>query len=87
MGESVELHVARIVDREALVEVLRASGIDSEPIDADGVLGIRVPCGDGDSEPTCEELLAQLERLVAGTELPLVPQRGDGFVFLRPPGD
>jgi hypothetical protein len=87
MGESIELQVARIVDREALVEVLRGSGIESEPIEEDGVLGVRVPCDDGESERTCEELLAQLELLVAGAELPLVPQRGDGFVFLRPPGD
>jgi hypothetical protein len=87
MGESVELQVARIVDREALVEVLRANGIESEPIEEGGTLGVRVPCADGDSERACEELLAQLEQLVAGAELPLVPQRGDGFIFLRPPGD
>ena len=85
--ESVELQVARIVDRDALVQALEAHGIASEPIEEADVLGVRVPCGGGESEVTCDELLTQLELLVADAGLPLVPQRGDGFVFLRPPGD
>ncbi len=87
MDESVELQVARVVDREALVEALKARGLEPEPFEDDDVLGVRLPCGDGDSERTCDELLAELELLVADAGLPLVPQRGDGFVFLRPPGD
>jgi hypothetical protein len=87
MAESVELQVAREVDRDVLVDLLQASGVESEPIQEEGVIGVRVPCGDGESDRACEELLARLERLVADAELPLVPQRGDGFVFLRPPGD
>ena len=87
MADEIELQVARVVDREALLEMLRSRGVEAEPIDGDEVLGVRIPCGDGESERACEELLARLEVLVADTELPLVPQRGDGFVFLRPPGD
>jgi hypothetical protein len=87
VDESIELQVARIVDREALVELLESHGIESEPLEGDGVIGIRIPCGEGEAERTCEELLGELEQLVASVELPLVPQRGDGFVFLRPPGD
>ena len=87
MADEIELQVARVVDREALLEMLRAQGVDAEPLEGDEVLGVRIPCGDGESERACEELLARMEVLVADTELPLVPQRGDGFVFLRPPGD
>jgi hypothetical protein len=87
MADEIELQVARVVDREALLEMLRARGVEAEPLDGDEVLGVRIPCGDGDSERACDELLARLEVLVANTELPFVPQRGDGFVFLRPPGD
>jgi hypothetical protein len=87
MADEIELQVARVVDREALLETLRARGIEAEPIETEGVLGVKVPCADGDSEQACDELLAQMEQLVAEAELPLVPQRGDGFVFLRPPGD
>ncbi len=87
MSETIELQVARAVDRDALLEVLRGRGIEVEPLEDDDALGFRIPCADGDSDRACGELLAQLESLVADTGLPLVPQRGDGFVFLRPPGD
>jgi hypothetical protein len=77
MSEAIELQVARVVDQEALVSVLAERGIEAELLEGD-VLGFRIPCG---------RLLEQLEDLVGEMQLPLVPQRGDGFVFLRPPGD
>ena len=86
MSESIELQVARVVDQEALLAVLSDRGIDAEPLEGEA-LGLRIPCEDGAAEEACGDLLAQLEDLVADTGLPLVPQRGDGFVFLRPPGD
>jgi hypothetical protein len=87
MGESIELRVARVVDRDALGGVLEERGIASEQLEDGDTIGFRIPCGDGEADRACEELLGQLEDLVADTGLPLVPQRGDGFVFLRPPGD
>jgi hypothetical protein len=87
MTETIELRVARVTDREALLEVLTANQVESEPLDEEAGLGFRIPCKDGDGERTCDELIAQLESLVADAGLPLVPQRGDGFVFLRPPAD
>jgi hypothetical protein len=87
MSESIELQVARVVDQEALLEVLAHRGIEAEPLDEGETLGFRIPCDDGGADQACGDLLAQLEDLVAETGLPLVPQRGDGFVFLRPPGD
>jgi hypothetical protein len=86
MSESIELQVARIVDREALVQVLQSHGLAPEPFENAGVIGVRVPCGD-EADHGCEELLARLEPLVADLELPLVPVRADGFVFLHPPAD
>jgi hypothetical protein len=87
MTESIELQVARVVDRDALTEALEKRGIAAEPVDEEGLLGFRIPCGDGESESACDDLLAKVEDIVADAELPLVPQRGDGFVFLRPPSD
>ena len=86
MGESIELQVARVVDQEALQTVLADRGIDAEPLGGEA-LGFRIPCDDGAADQACDDVLAQLEDLVAETGLPLVPQRGEGFVFLRPPGD
>ena len=84
---SIELRVARVVDHEALAGVLSAHGIEGVPLGDETPLGFRIPCEDGESERGCVELLAQVESLVADTGLPLVPVRGDGFVFLGPPGD
>jgi len=86
MSEKIEVQVARDVDREAVVAVLRERGIEAEPIDGDA-LAFRIPCADGGSDDACGDLVAQMEDLIADTGLPLVPQAGDGFVFLRPPGD
>lgn len=87
MSESIELQVARVVDQEALLEVLSDRGIEAEPLADGDTLGFRIPCDDGGADEACGDLLAQLEDLVSEMGLPLVPQRGDGFVFLRPPGD
>jgi hypothetical protein len=75
-----------VVDQEALVSVLAERGIEAELLEGD-VLGFRIPCDDGAADEACGRLLEQLEDLVGEMQLPLVPQRGDGFVFLRPPGD
>jgi hypothetical protein len=83
MSEEIEVQVARVVDQEAVQAVLRERGIDAEPLEGEGALGFRIPCTEGESE----DVLARMEDLIADTGLPLVPQRGDGFVFLRPPGD
>lgn len=87
MTESIEVEVARVVDRDALLAVFEERGLAAEPIEEDGRLGFRIPCEDGDSDTACNGLLAQMEDLVAEAGLPLVPQRGEGFVFLRPPSD
>jgi hypothetical protein len=87
MSDEIQVQVARVVDREAILEVLEANGMAAQPIEEEGVLGFRIPCEDGESERACDDLVATVESLIADAGLPLVPQRGDGFVFLRPPAD
>jgi hypothetical protein len=87
MSDEIEVQMARVVDRAAILEVLEANGVAAQPLEEEGVLGFRVSCGEGESERTCDDLVASLESLIADAGLPLVPQRGDGFVFLRPPAD
>jgi hypothetical protein len=87
MTETIELRVARVTDREALLELLTANGVETEPLDEDAGLGFRIPCKDADGERTSDEVIARVELLVADAGLPLVPERGEGFVVLRPPSD
>ena len=83
---AVHVETARFADRDRVVQALAARGHETRPIDEDGLPAIEVPCG-GDSEAACDDLIAELESLVGELDAPLVPIRGDGVVFLRPPAN
>jgi hypothetical protein len=84
----VEVEVARIADREQVLAMLAARRIDAKAVDgSDGWLGIEVPCGDGQQDQLCDDLLAELESFVSADGVPLVPLRANDAIFLRPPGD
>jgi hypothetical protein len=75
-GHAVPVHVEtpRTPDRDELVAALKSDGFDARPIDE---LGIEVR-GGGD-------LFADLESWIAESGALLVPQPGDGTIYLRPP--
>ena len=76
----MEVQVAREVDLAHVVEALRERGHDP---DVHG-LGIRVRCED--EAELCDELVSDLEAWLAESGIPLVPERANGHVHLRPPG-
>ena len=84
MAGSVEVGTPRIVDRDRLLDALRARGHEARLLDDDANVSLEVPCG-GDAPAACSELVAELEALVGELDVPLVPVLGDGAVFLRPP--
>ena len=75
----MEIQVAREVDLLHVVEVLREQGHDPEVHE----LGVLVRCEDDDA--ACVGLVADLEAWLADSDVPLVPERTDGHVYLRPP--
>ena len=77
---TIDLHAARIPDRDKLVELLREHGVDAEP---HGELDIEVQCGDDDS--ACDELLAEVEGLVMDLGATMIPIKHEGVIYLRPP--
>ena len=83
MAESVHVEVARTVERDELLEVLHARGLDARPVEGDEV-GIEIPC-DTDAGRVCDDVVADVEALIAESGLPLVPVRANGAVFIRPP--
>lgn len=85
MADIVQVEVARTVERDELLELLRARGLDAKPVDGDELPGIQIPCG-GESARLCDEILDDLETWVAEAGIPLVPVRRDDVVLLRPPG-
>lgn len=83
---TISVEVARYRERDLLGKALDERGYTSTPVQEVGRLGFEIAC-DGDTGVACEDLLHQLELLVGELETPFFPVRGDGFVFLRPPGN
>ena len=86
MPDTVHVELAREVDREQLVEALTQRGLEARIADEEGRILLEIPCS-GDSDRVCDEVLHEVESLVAETGLPLVPMRVEGGVYLRPPGE
>lgn len=80
MAGTIDVHAARIPDRDKMVELLRDHGLDAEPY---GELDIRVPCED--EGEACDELLTHVEGLVMDLGATMIPIKHDGVIYLRPP--
>ena len=81
-----DLHVdvPRVLERDQLLAALKEHGYEARATEDDGWPAIEIPCG-GDAGSACDDLVAELERLVGDLDAPLIPVRGDGVVYLRPP--
>jgi hypothetical protein len=77
------LHVeaARIPDRDRLLQLLRAAGVDARPLNE---VGIEVPCADT-SDPATDDLLGEIERVIFDLGAPFVPIKHEGVIYIRPP--
>ena len=74
---AVDVHAARIPDRDRLVELLREHGLDAEP---HGELDIAVAADDDNNE-----LFGYVEDLVMDLGATMIPFKYDGVIYLRPP--
>jgi hypothetical protein len=73
---AIDVHAARIPDRDRLVTVLREAGLEARP---SGELDIEVAGGDDDG------VFAEVERLVLDLGATMIPMKHDGVIYLRPP--
>lgn len=80
MAGTIDVHAARIPDRNKMVELLQEHGIDAKP---HGELEIEVPCGDGAGAG--DDVLAKVEGLVLDLGATMIPIKHDGVIYLRPP--
>jgi hypothetical protein len=69
---------------QAVVDALTESGIESFEVEEEGYVLVEVPCGKGD-ERDCQELIGDIEALLAERSLPFVPEEREGRVLIRPP--
>jgi hypothetical protein len=82
--DDVYVELPRINDRDRVLDALAQRGHEARPTEEDGWPAVEVPC-DGDAGSACDDLLGELEALVGELDVPLVPVRGEGVVYLRPP--
>ena len=80
MAGTIDVHAARIPDRDQLVGLLREHGLDAQ---AHGELEIRVPCADDDA--ACDDLLGYVEGVIMDLGAQMVPLEHEGVIYLRPP--
>ena len=84
MTDSVHVEVARADERDRLLEALRSRGLEAEARDEDGRLVIEVPCRD-ETESGCDDVFREIDTWLAESDVPLVPERAERSIFLRPP--
>jgi hypothetical protein len=73
------------VDRDALLSALEQSGLEPSVVDREGETVIEIPCEEGDVARLCDDVVAQVETVLGELELPLVPEKADNQVYIRPP--
>ncbi len=73
---AIDVHAARIPDRDKLVGLLRDSGLEAEPQDE---LGIVVQADDG------RGVFHEVETLIMQIGAPFVPIKHESVIYIRPP--
>ena len=72
------------IDRDDLLSALEQRGLEASVVERDGAQLIEIPCGEGDAAKLCDDVMSEVESVLAELQLPLVPEQGDGQVFVRP---
>ena len=72
---AIDVHAARIPDRDKLLELLREQGLQAKPHDE---LEIVVEADDG-------SVFREVESLILQIGAPFVPLKHDGVIYVRPP--
>jgi hypothetical protein len=79
---NVHVEAARSPDRDTLLTELRDAGLDARPV---GDVEIEVAVT-GDAESATDEVLEHAERVISTLDVPFVPVKHDGVVYISPPG-
>ena len=77
MSATIQVEAARIPDRDKLLELLRAHGLDAQP---ENEVSIIVPCDDDGGE-----LFSYVEGLIMQIGAPFVPIKHEDVIYIRPP--
>jgi len=76
MSEHIDVHAARIPDRDRLLRELRDAGLDAKPV---GEIDIEVKAGDS------HDVYSRVEGMIMSLGAPFVPIEHEGVIYVRPP--
>ena len=87
MAEMIEIEVPRRGVGSDLTEALATHGLDAEIVTDGESCILRVAFADDEHERLVAGAVHAIEAYLSDRMLPLVVQRGDGGVIVRPPAD
>jgi hypothetical protein len=87
MTETIQIEVPRRGIGSDLTEALAAHGLDAEIVEDGDSCILRVAFTDDEHERLLVGAVHAIEAYLSDRMLPLVVQRGDGGVIVRPPSD
>jgi hypothetical protein len=76
MSEHIDVHAARIPDRDRLLKELREAGLEAKAV---GEIDIEVQTGDS------HDVYSQVEGMIMSLGAPFVPIEHEGVIYVRPP--
>ena len=76
MTDHIDVHAARIPDRDRLLKELRDAGLDAKPV---GEIDIEVHAGDS------HDVYSRVEGMIMSLGAPFVPIEHEGVIYVRPP--
>ena len=76
MSDHIDVHAARIPDRDRLLRELREAGLDAKPV---GEIDIEVQAGDS------HDVYSRVEGMIISLGAPFVPIEHEGVIYVRPP--
>ena len=76
MTDHIDVHAARIPDRDRLLKELRDAGLDAKPV---GEIDIEVATGDS------HDVYSRVEGMIMSLGAPFVPIEHEGVIYVRPP--
>ena len=87
MTETIHIDVPRRGIGSELTEALAAHGLHAEVVDSDDACALHVRFASDERERLVDQAVHAIESYLSERMLPLVVQRADGDVVVRPPGD
>jgi hypothetical protein len=87
MSETITIDVPRMSVGDELADALSARGLRAELVEGEEDCALHVSFADNERDRLLDAATHAIEAFLAEESLPLVVQRADGGVVLRPPGD